>query len=321
MKNLFQNIFVIALLLVPTSVARADFSVDRAYFRDDPVVGQKNRLYVIVESKADDDFLAYVQVYYHEDGQQKKFGKPQLISVFANDDDGIFVDDVVETSGEVPFTVQVNDSEEGSGTTLAEERLSLTIDNDLDGDGIGDKKDDDDDNDGLSDNTEVSKGTDPKKADTDGDGVNDGEDAFPLDPTEHKDTDGDGEGDNRDQDDDNDEVSDEQERALGSDPLSVDSDGDGLPDGEEQELGTSLVSEDTDGDGASDADEVERGTDPLVEGGEDFSDKAKKFAQDSSGGLSFGEKVAFFLLLTAIGVFFLVKRFYREEAEEDEEEL
>jgi len=56
----------------------------------------------------------------------------------------------------------------------------------------------DHDGDGLTNETEVARGTDPAAADTDGDGVSDGQDAFAFDPTEVVDTDGDGVGDNAD---------------------------------------------------------------------------------------------------------------------------
>ena len=53
---------------------------------------------------------------------------------------------------------------------------------DTDRDGLGDNTDPDDDNDGLSDEQEKTKGTDPKRQDTDGDGVIDSRDFYPLDP-------------------------------------------------------------------------------------------------------------------------------------------
>ena len=70
------------------------------------------------------------------------------------------------------------------------------FDNDMDG--IGDNADTDDDNDLLSDEFELSIGTDPMNPDTDGDGYLDSVDDLPLDLTEWKDTDGDGVGDNSD---------------------------------------------------------------------------------------------------------------------------
>ena len=70
--------------------------------------------------------------------------------------------------------------------------------NDNDGDNIGDNADTDDDNDLLSDNVELSIGTNPLKSDTDNDGHFDSLDVFPLDSNEWEDTDNDGAGDNSD---------------------------------------------------------------------------------------------------------------------------
>ena len=69
-------------------------------------------------------------------------------------------------------------------------------DNDMDG--IGDNADPDDDNDLLSDDLELSIGTDPMNPDTDGDGHLDSVDDLPLDSSEWQDSDGDGTGDNSD---------------------------------------------------------------------------------------------------------------------------
>jgi hypothetical protein len=51
---------------------------------------------------------------------------------------------------------------------------------DLDRDGIGDACDDDIDGDGVSNATEIARGSDPAKADSDGDGVPDGADGCPT---------------------------------------------------------------------------------------------------------------------------------------------
>ena len=112
----------------------------------------------------------------------------------------------------------------------------------------------DTDGDGLTDEDEVRRGTDPNNPDTDGDGLLDGEEVLryktnPLNP----DTDGDG-------------LTDGQEvRKYGTNPLNPDTDGDGLLDGDEVEkYGTDPRNPDTDGDGLLDGEEVVKyGTNPL----------------------------------------------------------
>ncbi|MDH5325138.1 MAG: thrombospondin type 3 repeat-containing protein [Gammaproteobacteria bacterium] len=68
-------------------------------------------------------------------------------------------------------------------------------------------------------------------SDIDGDGVANGADAFPTNPNEFLDTDGDGIGNNSDTDDDNDGLSDTAEATLGTNPLLVDTDSDTVNDG------------------------------------------------------------------------------------------
>jgi hypothetical protein len=109
------------------------------------------------------------------------------------------------------------------------------------------KRNNDADGDGLNDNAEKHRGTNPDDADSDDDGVEDGED---IDAdgdghtdTEEVDTDGDGKEDWEDTDDDGDGIPDAQD---------TDDDGDGLPDyqpaGDEDGDGT-VDSQDTDDDG------------------------------------------------------------------------
>lgn len=71
--------------------------------------------------------------------------------------------------------------------------VANTTQHDAGSNGIGDACDAGDfDGDGVSDQTEVARGTSPSLADTDADGSSDGVDAFPSDPAASVDTDGDG---------------------------------------------------------------------------------------------------------------------------------
>lgn len=104
-------------------------------------------------------------------------------------------------------TIRVDTKGEGGevGDTAS---ITLFIDRDTDGDGIGDREDPDDDN----------------------DGVPDGQDQFPLDPNKTRDTDGDGQDDAVDSDDDNDGLYDFEEENIGTNPKKYDTDGDGVGD-------------------------------------------------------------------------------------------
>lgn len=95
--------------------------------------------------------------------------------------------------------------------------------------------DQDSDGDKLGDEAEKSNGTDPLKADTDGDGYNDREDTNPTDSKifPGPDTDGDGISDLVDTDIDNDGLYNTEETQLGTDPAKRDTDGDGVGDKED----------------------------------------------------------------------------------------
>ena len=100
------------------------------------------------------------------------------------------------------------------------------------------------DGDGLSDDAEVRRGTDPNRADTDGDGLGDGfEVQYGFDPLtsgEHLlDTDGDG-------------LDNLGEQTARTDPTDPDSDDDGLSDGAEISIGADPHDPDTDDDGILD---------------------------------------------------------------------
>lgn len=108
----------------------------------------------------------------------------------------------------------------------------------------------DQDMDGLLNEDETKRGTNPNLSDSDGDGRSDGAEVLsasdPLDgAATYVDTDGDGLSDPFEQgrgfnqnsnDSDNDGLRDDLELVVGSNPLKVDSDGDGISDGREYDL-------------------------------------------------------------------------------------
>ena len=118
---------------------------------------------------------------------------------------------------------------------------------DLDGDLIGNACDDDIDGDNVSNDDELTNGTNPWEADTDGDGINDDVDTYPLDydndgvddlvdncpavaNTDQADLDGDLIGNVCDDDIDGDNVSNDDELTNGTNPWEADTDGDGTND-------------------------------------------------------------------------------------------
>jgi hypothetical protein len=156
---------------------------------------------------------------------------------------------------------------------------------DSDGDGLDDQDEQirntdpgnpDSDGDGLHDGEEVRSGTDPLRRDSDGDGLTDAAEVHThrSDPLQ-ADSDRDGLGDNDEvlryftdpanPDTDGDGLLDGDEIRAGCDPRQRDTDGDGLTDGDEVVLWrTSPVLIDTDGDGISDGEEIRtRTSDPL----------------------------------------------------------
>lgn len=136
----------------------------------------------------------------------------------------------------------------------------LSLDNDLD-------------RDGLDDALEEELGTDPENADTDGDGLPDGAevDEHGTDPL-NADTDGDSLSDG-------DEVLEHS-----TDPLQRDTDSDGLSDGAEiNQFRTDPLSADTDGGSLPDGAEVEMGRDPL-DPSDDLGERRAGFEYDEVGG-------------------------------------
>jgi hypothetical protein len=117
----------------------------------------------------------------------------------------------------------------------------------------------DSDSDGLSNDDERVRGTNPRSLDSDGDGRSDGAEvlsgADPLDAQDrYIDRDGDG-------------LSDEYEQGAGFKLDSLDSDDDGLRDDLELVVGSSPLKVDSDGDGVSDGREYDAGSDPALADG------------------------------------------------------
>ncbi len=100
------------------------------------------------------------------------------------------------------------DTKGESGEVGDSATITVFIDRDTDGDGIGNREDPDDDNDGVPDT----------------------KDQFPLDPAKTRDTDGDGIDDSIDSDDDNDGIYDFDEVTNGTNALMYDTDKDGVGD-------------------------------------------------------------------------------------------
>ncbi len=132
----------------------------------------------------------------------------------------------------------------------------------------------DSDADGLTDDEEITLGTDPKKTDSDGDGIPDNEEVG-SEPNEALDTDQDGKINALDKDDDNDGLPTLLEIAIKTNPLEKDSDGDGIDDATEVGSNPQIpintdadklinaIDPDDDNDGLATIDEIAIGTNPL----------------------------------------------------------
>lgn len=241
MKYLLKYVAVLAtVFFLPVTIsAKADISIlenDITFSKDTIFAGDTVKIYARVFNQGDVDisgFIVFVVT-------GKEIGTPQPISVKPNTYDDVFINwqplqgnYVIEAK--VINTNPKDENLENNNTA----KKDVLVDLDTDRDGIGDSKDEDIDNDGISNEEEKSKSTDPRKKDTDGDGVADKVDIFPLDKTEWRDTNGNGVGDNADPDADSDTLSNEEEiYTYGTNPLNPDSDGDGLSDGQETASGT-----------------------------------------------------------------------------------
>ena len=260
-------------ILIPSSAfaATADLGItqnDVYISNQNPVASRPVRIYATIQSTGSQDALGSVRFYHSISGEQ--IGSDQPISLVPPRAEDVFID-WNANAGQHTITAEIipwepeNDDPSNNFVTF-----SVYVDNDSDGDGVGNIEDIDDDNDGVVDSEDVFPLNKAESADTDGDGIGnnadqdddndetlDAEDAFPLDPTETTDTDNDGIGNNSDQDDDNDGLNDEQEDTNNNgkqdqgetDPLNPDTDSDGVSDGKDAFPLNAGESEDFDNDG------------------------------------------------------------------------
>jgi hypothetical protein len=152
----------------------------------------------------------------------------------------------------------------------------------------------DSDGDGLTDNQEISIGTNPSDPDSDNDGVSDGAEAG-ANPAAPLDADGDGVIDALESsvtDSDGDGLSNQDDPSNGNPCvpdanhaacLASDSDGDGLTNGQEDTLGTDRDDADTDGDGANDGSEAGNVNVPFDTDGDGTPDVLESSVTDNDG--------------------------------------
>ncbi len=113
------------------------------------------------------------------------------------------------------------------------------------------------DNDGLTDDEEVTIGTDPNNPDTDGDGILDGQEVNVDNTDPLDDCDSVGGIPLGTSDCDNDGLTNDEEVTISTDPNNPDTDGDGILDGQEVNVElTNPNNPDTDGDGLTDGEEI-----------------------------------------------------------------
>lgn len=251
---LFSAILLVFFVCADKSMAKTDLSIaetDITFSKPEPLDGDLIKVYARVFNSGDNDVSGYV--IFLSDG--KKMADPQPISLKPNTYDDVFINWKVKagTYNIEAKIIGLNPADDNIGNNETIKK-GFFVDLDTDKDGIGNSKDPDEDNDGLTNEEEVTKGTNPLLADTDGDKVNDKIDAFPLDKTEWRDTNSNGVGDNKDPDADGDGLANQDEiQKYGTNPLSSDSDNDGLNDKQEIQANTDPNKPDTDGDGTIDS--------------------------------------------------------------------
>ncbi len=178
---------VISLIMVGAwpQASRASYEHDLAFREDslrlaygDVIVGKEMRLLAKIYNLGTVDMKGGVAFYF---GSQL-IGNSQEVSVLSGSSDDVWV---TFTVPDQPFNIRAIIITPDVSDQRPDNNQALTPfynpDIDTDRDGKADAKDTDDDNDGLSDEQELTKGTDPKDADSDNDGKSDLHDFYPLD--------------------------------------------------------------------------------------------------------------------------------------------
>lgn len=162
----------------------AGFAPNTLWYSKEPFfVGDRVRIYSVLYNSTDKDFSGKVIF------SDNKATIGTVSFAIANGRAQDVWIDWTATAGVHVITAEIIDaavSSPGGG----ELRVSLKnhsagrserfIEEDTDGDRLGNSADTDDDNDGLSDTEEAKIGTNPLLADTDADGISDGEDSQPI---------------------------------------------------------------------------------------------------------------------------------------------
>jgi hypothetical protein len=176
-------LFVLVFLPLPAFAATFDMQLDPASITFVPspvVIGQPTKIYASISNVGDADVEGVVVFY---DNGTFIASKAFSARASATRPEDVWVAWTPKTAGSHAIKVSVvNDAEYRDAAPVNNEREQTVItDYDTDRDGILDAEDADIDGEGLTNDEERGRGTDPKKWDTDGDGVNDKDDAYPLD--------------------------------------------------------------------------------------------------------------------------------------------
>jgi len=300
----FSIILASSLLYPGLAFGKIDLSIaetDITFSKADPLDGDLIKVYARVFNSGDSDVSGHVV--FLNDG--KEMAGPQPISLKPNTYDDVFINWKVKAG---TYNIEAKilglnpaDDNIDNNETI---KKDFFVDSDTDGDGIGNKKETDDDNDGLTDEEEVVKGTNPLVVDTDEDKVNDKIDAFPLDKNEWRDTNNDGVGDNKDPDADGDGLTNQEEiQNYGTNPLSSDSDNDGSNDDQEIKANTDPNKQDTDSDGTIDS----KDNSPLD------SNKAGVSLMDSVAGLLNAKNSVYLMVAAPIAILVLFLLFRKKK--------